>query len=73
MKFEMTQKEEDEAQDWLLKHSCAESIERHNINKRVVSPISNHCYKFTATSLGCLVAVQCCCGEEYDVTDVSTW
>jgi hypothetical protein len=60
--FSMSEKENEKSKKWIEKHSRKCKLEYPLIT-----------YKFTPTGIGDVIIIQCQCGKEKDVTDVSNW
>jgi hypothetical protein len=70
MKFELTEGENEQAREWIAKHTptCP------NVEDLETTAIGGcWTYMFTPTSIGTVVKVKCACGEMQDVTDYKEW
>ncbi len=66
IQFDLSKKEEEAFNFWREKHK-QECI----LYEKGVSRLNT--FKFTPTSIGCSVEVECSCGEKIDVTDYESW
>lgn len=68
--FTLNEKEKSEVNEWLKKHNKTCKYKKNNISTAIGGRIT---YKFTPTSLGVVIVVECACGKQIDVTDVDNW
>jgi hypothetical protein len=70
MTFELDEKETKEFKEWDENHknTCkyGDPMKQGAIGGRLT-------FSFTPTSIGCLVKIQCACGEEKDLTNTEGW
>ena len=68
--FTLNEKEKSEATEWLKKHDKTCKYKKLNKQGAIGGRIT---YKFTPTSLGVIIVVECTCGKKIDITDVDSW
>jgi len=60
--FDLSEKEQQDLDIWLVKHK-----------KRCKEKNRHLTYMFTPTGIGNIIVIRCSCGKEIDVTDSSCW
>jgi len=68
--FNLNEKEKIELQKWLMKHDKMCKYKKFESQGAIGGRIT---YKFTPTSLGAIIVVECVCGKQIDITDVDSW
>lgn len=68
--FDLNKKEKTDLETWLKKHDKTCKYKKFESTGAIGGRIT---YKFTPTSLGAIIVVECACGKQIDITDTNSW